>query len=64
MKQESRIEILDRLAYKHSRNNSAINVDTFEDFVNAFTAEAVIILVRLAMAEYLIQSIKDNHENS
>jgi len=50
---ESRIEILDRLAHKYSRNNpDCVVVDTFEQWLDFYDAEATIRLVYIAMLEY------------
>ena len=48
-KKESRVEILDRLAKKVGGKDG---VETFEDFLVRYNSDAVIILVRQAMAEY------------
>jgi len=53
---ESRIEILDRLAKKHG-NKDGIN--DFTEFIHFYSAEAVIMLTRIAMAEYARQSINE-----
>ena len=59
---ESRIQILDRLAHKWSRNNTdCIAVNTFEEWLNeyAYNSEATIRLVHIAMQEYA-KPIKNN----
>ncbi len=58
---ESRIQILDRLAAKWSRNNpECIEVDTFKDWLLFYDYEATLRLVYIAMAEYLSQGRKRN----
>ena len=53
---ESRIQILDRLAYKWSRNNeNCTPVDTFDDWLNVYDSDATIKLVYIAMHEYARQ---------
>ena len=55
---ESRIEILDRLVQKWSRNNpDCVIVDTFAEWLDFYNAEATIRLIYIAMAEY---SLKNN----
>ena len=50
---ESRIQILDRLAKKWSRNNpECIAVDTFDEWLLYYDSEATIKLVYIAMQEY------------
>ena len=56
---ESRIQILDRLAYKWSRNNpECIAVDTFDEWLLYYDPEATIKLVYIAMQEYAKPSLK------
>ena len=56
---ESRIQILDRLAHKWSRNNSeCISVDTFDEWLIFYDSKATIQLVYIAMAEYARQRKK------
>lgn len=53
---ESRIEILNRLAHKWSRMNpKCVKVDTFEEWLIFYDAEATIKLVYIAMSEYANQ---------
>jgi hypothetical protein len=53
---KSRIQILDRLAHKCSRNNSdCIQVDTFEEWLIHYNYEATLQLVYIAMQEYAKQ---------
>jgi len=52
---EARIEILDRLSKKHGKH---FDVQSFEELVKLCDTMTVIIVVRLAMAEYLIQHKK------
>jgi len=50
---ESRIEILDRLAHKWSRNNpECVPVDTFDEWLKIYDSDATIKLVYQAMLEY------------
>lgn len=52
-KLESRIEILDRLSYKWSRNSpGGLEVDTFEDWLHFYDSAATIRLMYIAMQEY------------
>ena len=56
---ESRIQILDRLARKWSRNNpECIAVDTFDEWLLYYDSEATIKLVYIAMQEYAKPSLK------
>jgi len=56
---ESRIQILDRLAHKWSRNNpDCIAVDTFDEWLKIYDSEVTIRLVYIAMQEYAKQSLK------
>lgn len=56
---ESRIQILDRLAHKWSRNNSdCIAVETFDEWLKIYDSEATIRLVYIAMHEYAKQRLK------
>lgn len=49
----SRLDILDKLAHKWSRNNPKCHkVNTFEEWLLFYDSAATITLVRLAMAEY------------
>ncbi len=53
---ESRIQILNRLAHKWSRNNPECKaVDTFEEWLLYYDPEATVRLVYIAMHEYLKQ---------
>lgn len=61
---ESRIQILDRLAHKWSRNNpDCIVVDTFEEWLKFYDSDATIQLVYIAMQEYRI-SKNDKHNDN
>jgi hypothetical protein len=52
-KNESRIQILDRLSKKWSRNNpSTIPVNSFKEWLMIYDYEATIQLVYIAMQEY------------
>jgi hypothetical protein len=56
---ESRIQILDRLAYKWSRKNEKCTpVETFDDWLNIYDSDATIRLVYIAMHEYAKQKNK------
>ena len=56
---ESRIQILNRLAHKWSRNNpDCIAVDTFDEWLLYYDSEATIRLVYIAMQDYAKQSLK------
>jgi hypothetical protein len=56
---ESRMQILDRLAHKWSRNNpDCIAVETFDEWLKIYDSEATIRLVYIAMQEYARQSLK------
>lgn len=52
---EARIEILDRLSKKYGKH---FEVDTFEELIKLCDTLTVIIVVRLAMQEYCMQSEK------
>lgn len=54
-KLESRVEILDRLAKKFANKNY---IETFSDFCTYFNPDAITQLVRIAMQEYELQTIK------
>jgi hypothetical protein len=57
---ESRIQILNRLAHKWSRNNpDCIAVDTFDEWLLYYDSEATIKLVYIAMQDYA-KPIKNN----
>jgi len=56
---ESRIQILDRLAHKWSRNNpECIAVETFDEWLLYYDSEATIKLVYIAMQEYAKPSLQ------
>ena len=59
---ESRIQILDRLSHKWSRNNpECVPVNTFEEWLLHYDSKATIQLVYIAMMEYSNQNrIKSN----
>lgn len=52
---EARIEILDRLSKKYGKH---FEVENFEELIMLCDRMTVIIVVRLAMAEYANQSAK------
>jgi hypothetical protein len=54
-KQESRIEILDRLSVRYGKH---FEVDNFEELIKLCDTKTVIIVVRLAMSEYERQTMK------
>ncbi len=62
---ESRIEILNRLAYKNSRNVlDCITVDTFEEWLEIYSSDATIHLVQIAMLEYAKQNLNTKNSNN
>jgi hypothetical protein len=52
---EARIEILDRLSKRYGKH---IEVENFEDLIMLCDNRTIIIVVRLAMAEYANQESK------
>nr|WP_298657101.1 hypothetical protein [uncultured Flavobacterium sp.] len=52
---EARIEILDRLSKKYGKH---FEIDNFEELITLCDKTTIIIVVRLAMAEYANQSDK------
>ncbi len=52
---EARIEILDRLSIKYGK---AFEIESFEELVKLCDSMTVIIIVRLAMAEYANQGAR------
>lgn len=60
-KQESRIEILDRLSKKYGKH---FEVDTFEELIRLCDTQTVIIVTRLAMVEYERQGIRQMYSKS
>lgn len=57
---KSRIEILDDLAIKFGKND---NCQSFEDFYCLYNFDANLMIIRQAMAEYDLQTIKTNRKN-
>lgn len=60
-KQESRIEILDRLSKKYGKH---FEVETFEELIKLCDTLTIVIVVRLAMSEYEKQTIKSMYSKS
>ncbi len=60
-KLESRIEILDRLSVKYGKH---FEVENFEELIRVCDKLTVVIVVRLAMAEYEKQTIKTMYSKS
>ena len=60
-KQESRIEILDRLSKKWGEKDSVIN---FKEFCEYYDSDAMLQLVYLAMSEYERQGTKQMYSRS
>ena len=60
-KQESRIVILDRLSVKYGKH---FQVDNFEELIKLCDTTTVIIVVRLAMAEYDRQTMRSMYSKS
>lgn len=58
---ESRIEILDRLSVRFGKE---FDIKNFNEFLIMYNKDAIILLVRKAMAEYANQIfINDKHKN-
>ncbi len=60
-KLESRTDILDRLAIKFGKKD---NIEGFRDFIETYNYDAVIVIVRQAMAEYENQGNKSMYSKS
>ena len=60
-KQESRIEILDRFSIKYGKH---FEIDNFQELIRVCDTMTVIIVVRLAMAEYEQQGIRQMYSKS
>lgn len=60
-KQESRIEILDRLSKKWGSKH---NIQTFDEFCMFYDSKEITTLVYLAMAEYERQTIRTMYSKS
>lgn len=61
---ESRVEILDRLAKKWSRNNpECIAVETFEEWLIYYDYNATLRLLYIAMNDYAKQRSNKNYTN-
>lgn len=60
-KQESRIDILDRLSKKYGKH---FEVDNFEDLIRLCDTTTVIIVTRLAMQEYERQGNKSMYSKN
>jgi hypothetical protein len=59
-KVKSRIEILDDLAIKFGKKDDC---ESFENYCSLYNHQAVVLLVRQAMAEYELQTIMINRKN-